>query len=150
MIIGKTRTNQPVEDEGKVAGIVEDLVEGGTLDNAKPIYFHPIRFNLTGSSGGQTFKVVFGSIMILNNSNVALDTSEKLRAYLYNAGQNIDIIANVDFYDSDGVYQGQILSITAGEGNLIVSYTKNGATYTQAYFASSELVVIGDTPNKLN
>lgn len=31
MIIGKTRTNQPVEDEGKVAGLVEDMIGSGDL-----------------------------------------------------------------------------------------------------------------------
>lgn len=129
---------------------ITNLVEGGTLSNAKPIYFHPIRFNITGSSGGQEVNVINGSIMILNNDNTPLDTSAKLMNYLFNQGNQIDIICSVDFYDSNGLYQGQILGVTASEGNFVCNYTKNGATTTLLYLATSEFVVSSDTVNKIN
>lgn len=63
MIIGKTRTNQPVEDEGMVDARIEDLVEGGTLDNAKPIYYHPITIRNTALG--------YISMLILDNQSEA-------------------------------------------------------------------------------
>ena len=72
MKIGKTRTNQPVE---KTAGLDEEsvsqateLVEGGTLDNAKPIYCHPITLQFTSG----TYNLTKLIILIFNNSQTAL------------------------------------------------------------------------------
>ena len=126
---------------------VKALVEGGTLENAKPLYFHPIRFSISGSSGGQSVKVVYGSIMIINNDSTALDTSPKLREYLRD--NTIDILCNVDFYDADGLYQGQILQVS-GSTNFVCLYTKDGATTTSLYLADTEFVVSADGVNKIN
>ena len=129
---------------------VKALVEGGTLENAKPIYFHPIRFDISGSTAGQTIRVKSGSIMILNNDNTALDTTAKLRAYLYNQGENIDILCNVDFYDSDGLYVGQILSVSANASSCDIKFTKDGVNLTDGSLADTELIVTSDSVNKIN
>ena len=122
-------------------------IEAGQTENAKPIYFHPIRFNISGSSGGQEINVVSGSIMILNNSSEPINTSAKLKSYL--ATNTLDVLCNVDFYDSQGVYQGQILKITGSE-NIQCTITKDGANTSTLYLAETEFLVQEDNVNKIN
>ena len=47
---------------------VKALVEGGTLSNAKPIYWHTIYFQRGGSAETSSFGRMFGTLLVLNNS----------------------------------------------------------------------------------
>lgn len=58
------------------ASEVKALVEGGTLDNAKPIYIHPI--SIIHPAGQSDFMC---SILILNNDSAPIDTWAKLTAF---------------------------------------------------------------------
>lgn len=68
MIIGKTRTNQPVE--GDVEGLSE-LFETGEVENAKPIYCHPITMYLNSENAKYLV-----SCMILSPKSTAYTKDE--------------------------------------------------------------------------
>ena len=126
-------------------------IEAGQTSNAKPIYFHPIRLDIVGESAGQTFRVKSGSITILNNSSSPINTFTKLKEYMRD--NEVDIVANIDFYDSDGVYAGQILGIsydTTLPDNIVINFTTDGLNYVRGVFSSSELTPTSDVVNKLN
>lgn len=132
---------------------IRRLIESGEITNAKPIYFHPIRFDINGNTASQTVQVKSGSIMILNNSSEALDSFTKLKHYLYNNGSNIDILCSIDFFDT-GVYAGQILSMTCtGETEsefINIKFTLDGATLIDGALSNVEFAVTGDVVNKIN
>lgn len=68
----KTPNLLDAQTEDDVEGIVEDLVEGGTLDNAKPIYFHGLDIYSINNSV---------QCHILNNSASEIDTIAKFKAW---------------------------------------------------------------------
>lgn len=135
-----------VSDAQAIASIIGE----GNIPNAKPIYFHPIRFTLVGSGGGETFRVKNGSFFILNNSDEALDTYAKLHDYLYNEGTSMDILCSIDYYDEDGVYKGQILKVSANVTTILLTVTTDGVNVTDVGFNSTEIVDIADGVNKIN
>lgn len=123
MIIGKTRTNQPVEDEGKVAGVVEDLVEGGTLDNAKPIYYHPIYY---ACAIGDNY-ILCIQCTILDNNPTAY-TGETFIAKIKDLMDNGALInVNGWYKDSNNVF------------NDVVVLYKSGSAYRGDVFNPSNL-----------
>ena len=127
----------------------EDKTEN-LLENVKPLYFHPIRFTLSASSGDNTFRVINGSFMILNNSSEPLNTFIKIRDYLYNHSDKIDILCNMDYFNAYGVYQGQILNISANTTYWELKYTTNGLTISTLQVAIGEVADIVDNVNKIN
>lgn len=140
--------------EGDVS-ITGDLTVTGEINgeenpSVKPIYFHPIRFTLTGSGGGETFRVKNGSFFILNNSDEALDTYAKIHDYLYNEGTAMDILCSIDYYDADGLYKGQILKVSANVTTVLLTVTTDGVTTTDVGFNSTEITDIADAVNKIN
>lgn len=79
MIIGKTRTNQPVEPtEGFVDGVA-DIIESGEVDNAKPLYYHSM--DIYDSTNKNCFL-----FEILNNNNTPIDSIEDLIAWAEGTG----------------------------------------------------------------
>ena len=52
------------------------LVEGGTLDNAKPIYWHTIKFQRGGTGETSSYSRLLGYMIVLNNSEDALTLSD--------------------------------------------------------------------------
>ena len=130
--------------------VVTGSINGEENPSVKPLYFHPIRFTISGTSAGQQYRVVAGSIIIINNSDESLNTHVKLRDYLYNNGTKIDVLCSIDFYDGSGVYQGQILKITASSINIEISGTTDGTSLITGALGENEFVVIGDLVNKIN
>ena len=136
--------------EEELQEIIKTLIESGTIENAKPIYFHPVRFSIVGSLGSQPVRVVNGSVVILNNSPDAFDSFDKFRAYLYNGGERIDIVCSVIFYDDNAVYKGQILGLTGNPSSIGVTYTFDGtATYSNA-LNSFEFTIVDDKVKRIN
>ena len=64
---------------------ITTLVEGGTLDNAKPLYFHPITVT-------QTNKASFNAIIIDNNPE-AYNTWDKFKAKMLSIASAIEATA---------------------------------------------------------
>ena len=58
---------------------VQALVEGGALDNAKPIFCHPI--SIQGTSDNENYKIKI-ALLIFDNSNEQYNTLEKLTTKL--------------------------------------------------------------------
>lgn len=106
MVIGKTRTNQPVESEDTgFKSAVAQAVSGAGVDNAKPIYYHPLTtFNSSESDGKKKFALGF---TILNNSNVAF-TKDTFIQWVKNLIDNVP--NNIARLNVDGGYD-DILSI---------------------------------------
>ena len=131
---------------------VSGSINGEENPSVKPIYFHPIRFNISGTieGGQQSVKVIQGSMTILNNSSEALDTFAKLREYLYNEGSRIDVLCAIDFFNSSDEYVGQILRITGDTSYINIAYTKDGSNVLTGAFASSEFTVVSDNVNQIN
>ena len=149
MIIGKSRTNQPVEDEGKVDARIESLVEGGTLSNAKPIYYHPIYYYV--SINGVT--VLCLQCAILDNNSIAYTTETfiaKIKSLMsngalinvngwYKDANNVFNDVIVLYYSSDA-YRGDVFNPTGtSDFNLDTLLNTEGATQ-----------VIVDGVNKIN
>ena len=76
---------------------VKALVEGGTLDNAKPIYCHPIECKIV--SGTRTY---YFSCLIFNNDNTAF-TWSTFFAYISDLINNYDakIMCSGSFFDTN-------------------------------------------------
>lgn len=116
-VIGKTRTNQPVE---KTAGLDEEIVsqateviESGLVDNAKPIYCHPITLT---NSNSTNYQGRFNAL-IFNNSSTAftkqsltdlLTSATAFRLVLTGGCKDIAnskvVIASHAYYDGTHVY----------------------------------------------
>ena len=79
---------------------VEELVEGGTLDNAKPIYCHPIYLERTVS--GKELRVT----MLIFNNDATPFTLETFKTYLddlYNANNDARIMASGGAVENNNV-----------------------------------------------
>ena len=75
---------------------VEELVEGGTLDNAKPIYWHGIE--IVNTSGGQVIQM---NVVLLLNDDTPINSISKFINKILSFGTNAFI--NIDgFYNVDG------------------------------------------------
>ena len=98
---------------------VKALVEGGTLENAKPIYYHPI-YCVIGVEGTYN-KLVFQCAILDNNSTAYTNTTliQKLKDLM-----DVGAIINVNGYykDSNNEY-----------ADVMVLY-KSGASYTSDTF----------------
>ena len=75
---------------------VKSLVEGGTLENAKPVYCHPV----------ELYKTATGTLccLIFNNSSEQIDTWEKLKTAIHNFGgtQYNRLVCTGSLKDGDG------------------------------------------------
>ena len=130
---------------------VTAIIGEGDIPNAKPIYFHPIRLDIVGESAGQTFRVKGGSVTIINNESTPINTFTKIKEYMRD--NEVDIVANIDFYASDGTYAGQILGLSYDEtlpDNIVVNFTVDGVNYVRGVFSSGELTPTSDVVNKIN
>jgi len=131
-----------------IKSIVEDLVEGGTLDNAKPIFFHPIRIESSSSK----FRLV-GTI--LNNSNAALtgEDTTNLLTFIRNVITE-QSLTKFDFLVSGGLivdntsvnpYLIRVTSSTA-----ILAYMKSDGTSANIDFEAVSDAYVVDEVNKIN
>ena len=78
---------------------VTALIEGGTVSNAKPIYWHTIRIQRGGTSVASNVSRVFGYFVILNNTS-NLFTIAEFKNMLRAPGVNIVLIGGL--YSASG------------------------------------------------
>ena len=159
MIIGKTRTNQPVEDGGVVDARIKALVEGGTLSNAKPLYYHPIIIDsaLSPESGEPAFSF---SLAILNNDPTPF-TFASFIAWVENL---VDESEDDAIINTSGFYNNGLGTEVTSVSYLLCAEDKSwrirGGTTGQAKitnitvsksdFASLPVQLFSDAVNKIN
>lgn len=144
---------------GQVKNLSKEVIESGLVDNAKPIYFHPVLLHFSGSAkfipdqDGDAYL----TLTILNNSSEELTKTEFLNF--------IDSLENLTFAYITGVscklkttngfiYEGIIEWYkTNGEWHII-TYDSVGNNYASATAGGkitwSNLDVIRDGVNKIN
>lgn len=78
----KSISNEVVEEQlledGEIDTAVKSLITGGTLENAKPIYCHPLELY-------SDYNFIL-TALVFNNSNTAIDTWAKLKEVIHNFG----------------------------------------------------------------
>ena len=110
---------------------INALVEGGTLDNAKPIYCHPLELAKSGT--------LVGTALVMNNTSTPIDTWDKLKdsiisfgnvggyARLHIAGgywvdSELYILAEIAYnYNEEKFYIVAMKAITGGVSNLNIT-----------------------------
>lgn len=78
---------------------VEALIEGGTIENAKPLYFHPIVLVIDTSAIKASLY-----LMLINNDPEAYDTYTKVKTALFSIVEGLGETARIGF--TGGVYEG--------------------------------------------
>ena len=99
----KTPNLLDAQTEDDVEGIVEDLVEGGTLDNAKPIYCHPVSFT------NETAK--FRMTALIFNNDPTPFTITSFKEWIDNLYQQIQ--DNIRIMITGGYKHGSLIMITS-------------------------------------
>ena len=128
---------------------VKKLVEGGTLDNAKPIYCHPISIDDDTSDNK-----VHLALLIFDNSNEEYNTLEKLTAKLNKIfalnSSAIFPITGALYYDSGSALH--VAQKIAKTGNEIIINTArpNGTQGTFTFVSELTNALIYDGVNKIN
>ena len=125
--------------------LVSEVIKTGTIENAKPIYFHPIRIESTS----EKFKVC-GTI--LNNSGDAFADLASLIAYM--RSKLNDLMTNFDFLVSGGIVVGSIvttpylLRVDASTASLY--YLKSDGTGGNLNIENVTISQFSDNVNKIN
>ena len=122
--------------------LIAKVIETGTIENAKPLYFHPV---VIGQSGAQN--ALQCSVIILNNDDTAFTSWDSIKAYMTsiavsinaiarfpatgvcrNNDQDVIILSHFDVYTTGQVYvQG-----TKTDGTLVAGTALNVAPYSIA------------------
>ena len=122
---------------------VKSLVEGGTLNNAKPIYYHGLEMFKYDSD------VIYGHI--LNNDATPINTWEKFLSWITSFSTLIVFQCEGTIYVSGTQYD--VLSIfkRANENTINVMYKKeNGYGILDSIDLSNNFSAINDGVNKIN
>lgn len=130
---------------------IETLVEGGTLDNAKPIYCHPLDIIL--GSNGRIGCLIFNNSSTPFTKNTFVGFIEDLFA---SVGDNCRIISTGVFYTDSGAYPavGILRRNAATNQYALYSQKLDGTAITvdfnDAETFISEITYINDGVNKIN
>ena len=128
---------------------VKALVEGGTLENAKPIYFHPIRITIAATFGGVVYRVN-SSICVLNNSPTPF-TYATLSKWVYD--NTISLMADGPVINgSDNSFAGTVAYYSKyDEESMNINWIRANGEGATGSVAGSEVVAFDDSGvNKIN
>lgn len=139
-----TTIHQSVVDSN-IEDVAQDLIEGGTIDNAKPIYIHPIVLYKSGNLNL--------SLFIFDNSPEPYDTLAKVVDFAKNVA--IAIGGNSNFpasgcynYDGDFLIAGHIFATDGG--SMSVSGMKSDGTQASFRLDNKTGISAIDGVNKIN
>ena len=123
---------------------VEALVEGGTLNNAKPIYCHPI--TLIGEGGAHHL-----TMLILNNIAEAFADFDALITHIRTWGlDTARIMSSGVFKESDNkIVIASYLMVTENTIRLVGNYADTGSTVSIDITANN-FNTFYDAVNKIN
>ena len=131
---------------------VKKLVEGGTLDNAKSIYCHPISIDGKRSDNS----VIHVSLLIFDNSNEEYNTGTKLKDKInsilaINESAIFPITGAIYYAVGSALHIAQKISKYSGETYfLTIRPDGTQGNFGISDFVDSENVVIYDGVNKIN
>ncbi|MBO7731982.1 MAG: hypothetical protein J6S67_05500 [Methanobrevibacter sp.] len=118
---------------------VESLVEGGTLENAQPIYFHPV--TLTGTNTRV-------SLIILNNSATPF-TKTSLKQFMLNLSDARFLISG--YFNKDNVsYVTSYILIDSGEIKLTGLNLASNTDTVLTIDIENDFTSLNDGVNKIN
>ena len=130
--------------ENQLKDVIKEEVEGGQLENAKPIYYHPIY--ITDNTSGANARI---TLAILNNSEEKLNTFTKLSnelQRLMNLGATIQ--CNGYFDKSSATYNASVME-KAADNYLLYGYDYQG-NRTTINITSLSNSTVSDGVNKIN
>ena len=127
---------------------VEALVEGGTLSNAKPLYWHGLELG----NSDYTTKFYFNP-HILNNSPNKIDTIDKFIAWAKSITGNVTVSGN-GVYTTEGVSYPMIMLRKTASGWALL-YTKSDTGWVYVALANDDALkavfnTCADETNKIN
>lgn len=136
---------------------VQALVEGGTLENAKPIYFHPLTF-YTSADGvviSTSTYVMFGSATILNNTEATLAGSlVELYSYVISKFNRLNV--SMIIYDKTLEISIHVVQLYFNDtGIYVIGYDSTGTRIDEnnnvinLYPVRSSINIL-DSANKIN
>ena len=131
---------------------VQALIEGGTLENAKPIYCHPIYFDCNFTSGDYAGRRYYFTCLIFNNEATPFTLSTFLAEIqrLCNLGAKIMITGGA-FYDNITLINSCIKNVS--ENNACIYGLKVGTNnddYVSLSIVSEQYTTFEDGVNKIN
>ena len=149
-VIGKTRTNQPVEsDDVGFKSAVADAVSGQGVDNAKPIYCHPISL----VSAGFTRLTLF----VFNNDETPFTKTTFLNwldALYTSVGSQTRVLISGAFPDTlNNVCIASYMGKFDGTTYYLLGVKLSGEAYSQSYTREeieTLIYALYDGVNKIN
>lgn len=145
--IGFTSAYTIPTEADEVMSKVESLITGGTLSNAKPIYWH----SLDIYKGGST--LLRG--VILNNTNTPISGMSSLIAWLESIG-DVDLIVNGGYTDPQLEFHSNVVSIrhTANSDYVTFYYVVSTGGYSSVSVSKTDLLAqeinVSDRSNRIN
>ena len=135
--------------EGQLEGLIKEQVEGGTLENAKPMYFHPVV--LVKSTTPNKCQLTF---TIINNNSEAYDTFAKLKAYMVSVAEAINstarFVCNGSIVNDDSVFIiANCLDVTKA-GRMTIQGQDATGGFVTCYIEEITFSAVADGVNKIN
>ena len=124
---------------------VQTLVEGGTLDNAKPIYYHPI--NVLGQLGGEACRF---TLAILNNSSSPINTGSLLKTALKTLMDSGANIQSNGYYVDNSVYMNIFIMTKTAEDTYSILANSASDYKSDKTIDDVTYTFVTDGVNKLN
>ena len=122
---------------------VKSLVEGGTLSNAKPIYYHGLEMYKFSTD------VIYGHI--LNNTSTPIDTYAKFLAWITSFESLVEFECSGILTIGGNQYDVLTIFKRANETSLNVIYkTNSGYSILDNVDLESNFTAINDGVNKIN
>lgn len=144
--------------EVKTDSLISKVIAGGTIENAKPLYYHPIVItsNIASGTEGLSF-----SVIILNNDPAPINTWDKFIAW---SEALADAVGGDALINCSGFYNDGVNEITSVAYLVCVSGDKSwrirGGTYNNPQavqvslaktdFANLPVISVVDGVNKIN
>lgn len=142
-------------DVSNTEDVVEDMVEGGTLENAKPIYFHPLTMYTGGFVIGDSTYNMFASATILNNNNTSL-AGNLNSLYNYIIGKFSRLNVSMILVDITNTISVHVVQLYFEENHIyVIGYDSTGNRIDESQhaidlYAVREDINILDSANKIN
>ena len=137
---------------------IRTLIESGTLDNAKPIYFHPLTLYTaqTGITIGTSTCDIFASATILNNGQSSLAGSLG-DLYSYISGKFNRLNVSMILYDRTRNLSIHVVQLYFTDNNhiYVIAYDSAGTRIDESsnsidLYSVRESILIIDGVNKIN